>query len=58
MQEMTRLGSITQDVDGRSRPIAKAAEEINCAVERIVLSCGSNKDAIESLENITGKFVL
>ena len=50
-------GSISA-VQDRSISIAKAAETINGAVEKIVQTSASNSNAIDALVDMTGKFRL
>ena len=58
LKEINRLISISQSVQERSTSIANAAEAISGAVEGIVRNTGSNKEAIDVLSEVTGKFVL
>ena len=58
LKEITRLSGIAQAVQDSSGSIAKAAETINSEVAEIVENSGANKEAIDVLMDITGKFVL
>ena len=58
LKEITRLSGIAQAVQDSSGSIAKAAETINSEVAEIVENSGANKEAIDVLADITGKFVL
>ena len=54
--EVTRLSGVSQAVHDRSSSIAKATEGISDAVAEIARNAGSNKEAIDTLVGITGKF--
>ncbi len=58
LKEMNRLSAVSQQVQERSGAIANATEAINGAVEKISQNTVINKDAIDTLVEITGKFKL
>ena len=53
-----RIVSVPQSVSDKSQSIAKSAEEINGTVAEIVRNTGSNKEAVNVLVDMTGKFAL
>ena len=58
LKEIARLSNVSQQVQDRTGSIAKSAEAINGAVSEIVDASGANKDAIDVLVGVTGKFKL
>ena len=58
LNEMNRLSNISQQVHEKSTAIAVAAEAIDTAVSKIAENSEVNKNAINTLQNITNKFKL
>ena len=58
LKEVARLSDVSQSVMDRSHSIAKSAEEISGTVAGIVRNTGENKEAVDTLVDMTGKFVL
>ena len=58
LKEVTRLSDVSQSVMDRSRSIAKATEEINGTAAGIMRNTGENKEAVDTLVDMTGRFVL
>ena len=58
LKEITRLSSVSQAVQDSSGSIAKAAETISGEVAEIVENSSANKEAVDVLVGITGKFRL
>ena len=58
LNEMNRLSNVSQQVQEKSTAIAVAAEAIDTAVSHIVENSEVNKNAISTLQGITGKFKL
>ena len=56
LKEITRLSSISQQVQDRTGSIAKSAGAISGAVSEIVEASSANKEAIDVLVGVTGKF--
>ena len=58
LKEMERLEVISQQVHDRSDIISNAADAINSAVSKISHNSEINKEAIDTLFKLTGKFKL
>ena len=58
LKEINRLSGISRQVQDRSSSIVKAADAISSAVKGIVESSSANKEAIDVLVGVTGKFKL
>ncbi len=58
LKEMNRLSVVSQQVQERSGAIANATNAINDAVEKISQNVDINKESIDTLVEITGKFKL
>ena len=58
LKKIIRLAGVSHSVMDRSQSIAKAAEEINGEVAEIVRNTVENKETVDLLVGITGKFRL